>query len=241
MTEPAAAAADAYSGHSVRALKDLLASVGVSFVGVSEKSELLSLVRAYPHPFPSAAPAAGAAAASPAEQAAALLASHASPAAQVAALRALRGPPAVRRDVTARVHASRLAAWRQSPRFVGMARHLVDDIHAHFRQGFVAVLDESQRRGAVATAAFRRAADSLHGHHSIEDSSWFPRLRRLHPDLDAEVDALEADHAEHVTLETRVAKGDLAALSEMVAALDDHLNREELLTVQFLLDGSGGM
>ena len=53
------------------------------------------------------------------------------------------------------------------------------------------------------------------------------------------IDVLEADHATLVKLEAAVLLGQYAALAEFVTLLHDHLNREELLSVPFLMDGTG--
>lgn len=226
---------------SVRELKALLASVGVRHDHCLAKAELLELVTSYPHPFPRAASAASP---SPADAAASLAALD-GPALFAALRRAGEGTTAAaRRDVTSRVRAHKLLAWRAAPSFQGMARHLVDDVHPIFREGFGDVLAASRARGAVDAAAFRRVNGSLHHHHENEDAMWFPRLRARHPELAGEVDVLEADHAALVRLEPTIAGGGagaLAALEEFVAALEDHLNREEMLTLPALMDGTGGL
>ena len=225
---------------SVKGLKSLLDSVGVRHTACREKSELQALALAYPHPFPASAMTGGGSGggASPAAQPSALAALDGAP--LFAALRAI-ADDGTRRDVTARVHAAKLRAWRASPRFAGMAAHLVDDIHPVFRRGFADVLARSRRDSAVAVAAFAGVNEGLHGHHSLEDASLFPRLRRAHPELARDVDALEADHAELVRLQSRVVSGDLPALQAFVASLEDHLNREEMLLLPALMDGTSGL
>ena len=240
---PAAAAPSSpalahFASLSSTRLKALLASVGVRHEHCLEKSELLALVQNYPLPFPAAASAALSAVA-------AAIAALEGPA-LFAALRAVIGDRALRRDVTARVHALQLRAWRALPAFDGMARHLVEDVHPMFRDGFADVLARAQRtgsgRGGGDVAAFRRINSSLHGHHGHEDADWFPRLRHAHPKLAPEVDVLESDHAALVALEAHIVeRRDLDALVEFVAALGDHLNREEMLTVPALMDGTGGL
>ncbi len=92
---------------------------------------------------------------------------------------------------------------------------------------------------SVDVRGFERVNSNLHGHHGHEDAHWFPKLRRVHPELRGEINLLEENHNELVALEPRITRGDLSALKEFVALLLDHLNREELLTVPFLLDGTG--
>jgi Holliday junction resolvase-like predicted endonuclease len=57
-----------------------------------------------------------------------------------------------------------------------------------------------------------------------------------------EIDILERDHKALVDLENKIIhENDYSALLEFVSALNDHLNREEMLTIPFLMDGTGGM
>ena len=42
-------------------------------------------------------------------------------------------------------------------------------------------------------------------------------------------------------LEEEIEKGNFDSLQEFVDALNDHLNREEMLSVPYLMDGSGGL
>ena len=154
----------------------------------------------------------------------------------VAALRAEPDPTA-----TARVHALQLAAWRRDPRFGGMARHLLDDVHPIFRRAFASVLAESERSGAVDGRGFASANSHLAQHHATEDAMWFPALRALHgAEMAAQVDLLESDHADLVALEARVKRGEMEALRSFCDALRLHLDREELLTVPLLMQGTGG-
>ena len=150
-----------------------------------------------------------------------------------------------RRTTTGTVHAAHLKVWEKSPKWKGMAQHLVKDVHAMFRRGFESLVDPDANpkaaRGLVDVPSFQRVNESLHGHHGNEDRAWFPRLRRLHREFDAEIDILEADHARLVALEAAILKGDYKALQEFVAQLSDHLNREELISVPFLMDGTGGL
>eukprot|EP00755_Sulcionema_specki_P032297 Sspe_Gene.98448::Locus_71863_Transcript_1_1_Confidence_1.000_Length_607::g.98448::m.98448 len=121
-----------------------------------------------------------------------------------------------------------------------MARHLVEDVHPMFRGGFERVRQMGAGDQTVAVEHFNRINRSLHGHHGSEDTLWFPLLRRRHPSYAEEVDILESDHQRLVDLESRILAGDYQALSDFCSSLDDHLNREEMITVPFLLEGSGG-
>jgi iron-sulfur cluster repair protein YtfE (RIC family) len=150
-----------------------------------------------------------------------------------------------RRSVCSAVHAAHLKTWRSNSKWKGMARHLVEDVHTMFRQAFSSLIDTTSNPKAVRSQVdlgnFQRYNENLHGHHGNEDAAWFPRLKRLHPEFKAEIEILEADHAALVALEKRIHAGDYAALTEFVAALDDHLNREEIISVPFLMDGTGGL
>lgn len=170
------------------------------------------------------------------------------PAASVEALSGLDGPAlfaalrgisdiASQRDTVRRVHAVKMALWRLKPTFRGMARHLSEDVHPMFRSGFDSVLKASLKRGSVVVSSFESMNRSLHGHHGTEDAHWFPVLRRAHPEVAREVDILETDHRALVALEARIVGAkDVDALQEFVDRLNDHLNREELLTIPFLMD-----
>ncbi|ETV85608.1 hypothetical protein H257_03314 [Aphanomyces astaci] len=85
----------------------------------------------------------------------------------------------------------------------------VEDIHVSFRRGFEMLVK-----------------NSLHHHHNIEDHSWFPRLKQLHPENRSEVDIRERDHRKLIELESRVASGDYDALVKFVKRLMDQFNRE---------------
>jgi hemerythrin superfamily protein len=164
------------------------------------------------------------------------------------------GDPAARRATTARVYAERLAGWEQLPAFATTeASHLVKDIHLMFRRGFQQVLLASEKESSTDSdgmlsnkgkwvGSFVSYNDMLHHHHSIEDQWWFPRMCAIHPEIADEVRVLESDHKKLVTLEDRITNhSDRDALKEFITLLEDHLNREEMLTVPFLLDGSSGM
>ena len=86
---------------------------------------------------------------------------------------ALDGSPAAHL-VIAQVHSKRRGTWeQQQPAFqTSGAKHLVEDVHPMFRQGFSALLAKSAKsKGGpqVDVAAFRELNDNLHAHHSGED------------------------------------------------------------------------
>jgi hypothetical protein len=144
-----------------------------------------------------------------------------------------------RRTLTAQVYALKVASWKQHPSFRRtMAHHLVVDVHPMFRDAFAEILQESEAAGEVDRVSFSQWNANLHGHHSIEDRSIFPRMRRQHPEMVGEMDILEEDHKSLRALEGRIEAGELSALREFVAALGDHLNREEMICVQYLLSGT---
>ncbi|RHZ38303.1 hypothetical protein DYB31_008839 [Aphanomyces astaci] len=65
--------------------------------------------------------------------------------------------------------------------------------------------------------------------------------QQLHPKSRSEVDILQRDHRKLIELESRVASGDYDALVEFVERLMDHLNREEMLSVLWLLEDTGAL
>ncbi|KAG9405665.1 hypothetical protein AC1031_003573 [Aphanomyces cochlioides] len=146
-----------------------------------------------------------------------------------------------RRELTAQVHEILLAEWKQDRRWRGGAHHLIDDVHSWFRQGFATLAEQAKSRQSVDVAAFQQWNRMLHHHHGYEDRMWFPHLEHLHPESHDEIEILEKDHRKLVELETRIAGGDYEALIEFVEHLMDHLNREEMLSVPWLLEGTGGL
>lgn len=142
-----------------------------------------------------------------------------------------------RRKTTAQVHEILLKEWKRDTRWFGIAHHLVEEVHIHFRQMFTSLMQSDK----VNIAKFKECNRMLHHHHSLEDSYWFPNLKRLHPEFIDEIDILEKDHKELVRLEKKVVNGDHQALLEFFNGLLDHLNREEMISVPFLMDGSGGL
>lgn len=159
-----------------------------------------------------------------------------------ALFQALRGIADVkeRRAITAEVHRMKMNAWRKRSTFhQSSAAHLVDDVHMMFREDFDYVVSISTPF-MVDLEVFKSINDDLHQHHAYEDTKWFPRLRRAHPHMKGEFDLLEAEHAALECLEASIMKyGNYEALVEFVAAVNDHLNREEMMTVPYLMNGSG--
>eukprot|EP01034_Spumella_vulgaris_P027353 gene27354-34061_t len=116
----------------------------------------------------------------------------------------------------------------------GMAHHLVEEVHPMFRNGFDRILKGSSE-GDVKIEKFNQVNRGLHNHHGGEDEHWFPQLRRDFPKISPELDILENDHADLVKMENDIKRGNYSVLVEFVAALNDHLNREEMLIVPCLL------
>ncbi|CAK4640667.1 hypothetical protein LEN26_012521 [Aphanomyces euteiches] len=158
---------------------------------------------------------------------------------RLAELRSIDDIPA-RRALTAQARDLLLLEWKRDPRWRGSARHLIEDVHSWFRQGFEDLTKQAIAQRRVDMDSFQRLDKMLHHHHSLEDRMWFPRLQRLHPDSREEIDILERDHKKLVELEGNVSSGDCASLVEFCDHLIDHLNREEMLSVPWLLDGTGG-
>jgi len=225
---------------SSAALKRLLSERGIRHEHCLERAELLALAAVEGPPLAAAAAggvAPSARASIPTDEA--FLAME-----TPALLQALRGihDTTTQRAVTDRIRGIKLQLWRLRPQFRGMAQHLVEDVHSFFREAFSSLLARSKKSGAVDAKAFASINLQLHHHHEIEDAAWFPKLRRLHPELAREVDVLERDHASLVELEDSITRArDLTALTLFVARLLDHLNREEILSVPHLMDGSGGL
>ena len=158
----------------------------------------------------------------------------------LAALRTFEDVKA-RRKITKQVHGIRMALWRKDFRFnQTMARHLVEDVHGGFRQAFDQIVQYSTPK-LVRVKDFKSVNNNLHHHHGNEDRAWFPSLRKRHVHLKKEIDILEKDHKYLVSLETRIVENsEYDALVEFVDALSDHLDREEMITIPYLMDGTGG-
>jgi iron-sulfur cluster repair protein YtfE (RIC family) len=133
--------------------------------------------------------------------------------------------------VTRAVHACFKEKWKSKSGFTcSMARHLIEDVHQPFRDSFARLLENDH----VDVPSFNRLNSSLHHHHSLEDSWFFPKMVRQHPSLKDEIAILENDHKVLVTLEEEVNDGNFESLKKFVSLLLDHLNREELLIVPYL-------
>jgi len=150
---------------------------------------------------------------------------------------------AERREITKLVHAEKLKVWKKDKRYkLTVARHLVEDVHGSmFRDGFEKILTKSLKQEKLQLMEFKRLNTILHRHHEHEDIGWFPALRQSHPEVVEEIDILEKDHKVLVTLEKKIDKGEIDALTEFVNLLNDHLNREEMLSLPYLMDGTGGI
>jgi iron-sulfur cluster repair protein YtfE (RIC family) len=160
------------------------------------------------------------------------------------------------------VYSQILQGWKDSPTFKGMGRHLAEDIHGQFRDGFSAILSECEGADAIPKPLLRRFISlngMLHHHHSIEDNAIWPQLRQMSNELKLEADLLEKDHKNLNIIVDRIVKGEglessalmmsggrvelktgagYAALKEFVDFLEDHLIREELLIVPLMLNGT---
>lgn len=146
-----------------------------------------------------------------------------------------------RRDVTYHVYQNKLDGWKKNPAFGStLASTLVNTFHSTYRTSFAEVLLKSSP-GNVNQELFDKANAELHIHHEYEDSIWFPKFKELHPEIAEEVELMERDHAYIVKLEASIKAGNYEALTDFVESMNDHLMREELLTVPYLLEGTGGL
>ena len=163
-----------------------------------------------------------------------------------------------RREQDASRYRAARQAWEQDPKYTGrsLARHLVEDVHEHFRKSFrqvLAMVDDRRAEGksvlvsAEIVNALRWRLRGLLNHHNGEDQHFFPTIRQRFPEAVPEVDILERDHQRLHPLEDVVLGSDgthpsdeirLAALYEFNAFLNDHLNREEMLVVPLMLANS---
>lgn len=161
------------------------------------------------------------------------------------------------------------AAWDADPGFSGTVRFWLDR-HMMFRSlgdrlaaDTRAALDGriAPDRHAAALARFGGLlVNELHGHHSIEDHHYFPRLRALEPAIAAGFDLLDADHqaldghlaafvaaANAVLQAPEAARRDptgafLARIEGFAGLLERHLTDEEDLVVPVLLrHGEAGL
>jgi hemerythrin-like domain-containing protein len=99
-------------------------------------------------------------------------------------------------------------------------------------------------RAAALGEEWQRFRNTLHGHHTVEDTAIFPGTKQQHPELAAVIDGLFADHRK---IDPILEQGDRAfaglpatvgAATEIVGALsallDSHLATEEARIVPFL-------
>jgi hypothetical protein len=86
---------------------------------------------------------------------------------------------------------------------------LAADDYAHGRSS-------AAQLAAIAAPRLRGLIARMHGHHQIEDSTYFPAFRRTEPRLGAGFDRLERGHSEL----NRGADAALAALAELRAAAE---------------------
>jgi hemerythrin-like domain-containing protein len=89
---------------------------------------------------------------------------------------------------------------------------------------------------------------TLHGHHTSEDNGIFPDLRQKHPELDAAIDGLYADHRH---IDPLLERGDAAfaalpntaaaeaLIAELDTLLDRHLSVEEAEVIPHLRGFAG--
>lgn len=142
------------------------------------------------------------------------------------------------------------------------------DVHDGFRQACTALTaaaaDYRARRvratelAIVTGPALHALLTELHAHHRVEDSDYFPTLRRQAPQLGAAFDALERDHrhlahdlphacAALAEVESAAERADATtlalaaaqyanALDRVCRRLERHLHDEENLVVPLLLE-----
>lgn len=128
--------------------------------------------------------------------------------------------------------------WRQDPRYKNnLAEHFIEDIHDGFRNYCNSLVRSYQATKQVPQKEFANLIRHLEGHHGFEDASFFPRAVSRNPETQAAFAYLEKDHRHLHPLELAVKKGSGEALLEFTSFLVDHLNREELLTVPYMLSG----
>lgn len=161
--------------------------------------------------------------------------------------------------------------WEADPSFGELIRFWLDR-HVMFRRILAAMTERTEATADVVLDPRRFGAElsrlgsmfvgELHGHHSIEDHHYFPRLRKLDGRLDHGFDLLDADHHDldaHLAdftgnanaLLRDIAEGKphdasldtfLTGLGGTHRFLDRHLTDEEDLIVPVLLKhGSGGL
>jgi len=148
--------------------------------------------------------------------------------------------------------------WRQHPAYRRtIAQHFVEDVHPMFREMFNSVeqaLSKREKKGETPLVdkqvqrMFHNAWSNLEHHHQAEDRLMFPRLREFAPTQLEAFDVLEDDHKRLYPLKDAVLSSldnsmlsdedRRRSLSEFIALLMDHLNREELLVVPMFMNGA---
>jgi iron-sulfur cluster repair protein YtfE (RIC family) len=144
-----------------------------------------------------------------------------------------------------------------------LVRHFLEDVHGHFRRSFQQVgemVRSNRKEVADGTAtvglvtpdvqkAFAWRVRNLLNHHTGEDRHFFPIVVQFEPSLKNDMKRLEDDHQKLHPLEdivldrVRLPAGAapitdvdrVAALEEFLSFLEDHLNREEMLLVPFMV------
>lgn len=155
-------------------------------------------------------------------------------------------------------------AWEADPAFSELIRFWLDR-HLMFRRINAMMIDDAERAldGKLDPSAYGQRlsrlgstfVNELHGHHMIEDSHYFPRMRTLDPRLERGFEILDRDHhaidghlaafaeAANATLGGLAQPGNVVdriapmrpALIDMTSFLDRHLTDEEDLVVPVLL------
>ena len=147
-------------------------------------------------------------------------------------------------------------AWEADPNFSGLIRFWLDR-HLMFRRLVATMIGETEQRldGAMEDRLFgahlsrygSMLVGELHGHHSIEDTHFFPIMKPLDQRVSTGFDILDRDHHEiHDSLSAfadtgnaalrAIAEGDfLKDLRRVERFLDRHLVDEEELVVPVLL------
>ena len=155
--------------------------------------------------------------------------------------------------------------WPQHPNFDGLVAYWLDrhlsfrDLTARMTRDTQALLDQRVAPESYANTLARLGShflQDLHGHHTIEDAHFFPRLTLLEPRLTRGFDMLEADHhaidahlhafataanavlTDPATL--TAAAGFATNLAALTTLLDRHLTDEEDLIVPVILSHGPG-